>query len=148
MDRLLVSIYLVEILFALGFSVKRQKSLFTFESVCIILANSFLKNCQTCVKVQFLQRESKQTFPENLKFKKRYYHFQTEVVLQLLAAKFYYLRLKMVISFLRFEIFWESLFTFLWQKLHFDTSLTVLEKIICQNNAKGFKSKQTLLSFH
>ena len=60
----------------------------------------------------------------------------------------YYLRLKMVISFLRFEIFWESLFTFLLQKLHFDTSQTVLEKRISQNNAKGFKSKQTLLSFH
>ena len=34
----------------------------------------------------------------------------------------YYLCLKMVISFLKFDIFWESLFTFLWQKLHFDTS--------------------------
>ena len=32
------------------------------------------------VKVQFLQQESKQTFPENLKFKKRHYHFQMEVV--------------------------------------------------------------------
>ena len=60
---------------------KRQKSLFTFESFCIILANSFFKNCLTCVKVQFLQQESKQTFPENLKSKKRDYHFQTEVVL-------------------------------------------------------------------
>ena len=42
----------------------------------------------------------------------------------------YYLRLKMVMSFLRFEIYWESLFTFLLQKLHFDTSWTVLEKRI------------------
>ena len=58
---------------------KRQKSLFTFESFCIILANSFFKNCLTCVKVQFLQQESKQTF-ENLKSKKRDCHFQTEVV--------------------------------------------------------------------
>ena len=31
--------------------------------------NSFFKNCLTCVKVQFLQQESKQTFPENLKYK-------------------------------------------------------------------------------
>ena len=30
--------------------------------------------------MQFLQQESKQTFPENLKFKKRHYHFQMEVV--------------------------------------------------------------------
>ena len=37
-------------------------------------------------------------------------------------AKIYYLCLKMVISFPRFEIFWESLFTFLLQKLRFDTS--------------------------
>ena len=36
----------------------------------------------------------------------------------------YWLRLKMVISFLIFEIFWESLFTFLLQKLHFDTCKT------------------------
>ena len=62
---------------------KRQKSLFTVESICIILANSFFKNGLTCVKVQFLQPESKQTFPENLKFKKRDYHFQMEVVTQL-----------------------------------------------------------------
>ena len=75
-----MSISVVEIFFVIGFSVKRQKSLFTFESFCIILANSFFKNCQTCVKVQFLQQESKQTFPENLKSKKRDYHFQTEVV--------------------------------------------------------------------
>ena len=33
--------------------------------------------------MQFLQQESKQTFPENLKSKKRDYHFQTEVVLPL-----------------------------------------------------------------
>ena len=77
----LVSISVVEIFFVLVFSVKRHKSLFTFESFCIILANSFFKNCLTCVKVQFLQQESKQTFPENLKFKKRDYHLQTEVVL-------------------------------------------------------------------
>ena len=76
----LVSISVVEILFALAFSVKRQKSLFTFECFCINLANSFFKNCLTRVKVQFLQQESKQTFPENLKSKKRDYHFQTEVV--------------------------------------------------------------------
>ena len=56
----------------------------------------------------------------------------------------YYLHLKMVISFLKSEIFRESLFTFLLQKLHFDTSLTVLEKRISHNDAKGFKSKQTL----
>ena len=30
--------------------------------------------------MHFLQQESKQTFPENLKIKKRDYHFQTEVV--------------------------------------------------------------------
>ena len=42
---------------------------------------SFFKNFLPCVKVQFLQQESKQTFPENLKFEKRDYHFQTEVVL-------------------------------------------------------------------
>ena len=29
---------------------------------------------------QFLQQVSKQTFPENLKFNKRYYHFHMEVV--------------------------------------------------------------------
>ena len=63
-------------------------------------------------------------------------------------AVIYYLHLKMVMSFLKFEIFRESLFTFLLQKLHFDTSWTVLEKRISQNNAKRFKSKQTLLSFH
>ena len=33
-----------------------------------------------CVKGQFLQQESKQTFPENIKSRKRDYHFQTEVV--------------------------------------------------------------------
>ena len=77
----LVSISVVEIFLVPGFSMKRQKSLFTFESFCIILANSFFKNCLTCVKVQFLQQESKQIFPENIKFKKRDYHFQTEVVL-------------------------------------------------------------------
>ena len=62
-------------------------SLFTFESFCIILANSFFKNCLTCVKVQFLHQESKQTFPENLKFMKRDYHFQTEVVLHRAAER-------------------------------------------------------------
>ena len=62
----LVSVFVVEILFALLFSMKRQKSLSTFESIYIILANSFIKNCKTCVKVHFLQQESKQTFPENL----------------------------------------------------------------------------------
>ena len=71
---------MVSTVFVLAFSVKRQNSLSTFESFCIILAHSFFKNCLTCVKVQFLQQESKQTFPENLKFKKRDYHFQTEVV--------------------------------------------------------------------
>ena len=46
----------------------------------------------------------------------------------------YYLRLKMVISFLEIDIFRESLFsTFLLQKLHFDTSWTVLEKILSPN---------------
>ena len=76
-----MSISVAEIrIFALAFSEKRQKTLFTFESFCIILANSFFKNCLTCVKVQFLPQESKQTFPENLKSKKRDYHFQTEVV--------------------------------------------------------------------
>ena len=86
----LVSISVVKIFFVLGFSVKRQKSLFTFESFCIILANSFFKNCPTCVKVQFLQPESKQTFPENLKFKKRYSnHFQTDVVLFKFFSEFF-----------------------------------------------------------
>ena len=53
----------------------------TFESFCIILANSFFKNCLTCVKVQFFPQETKQTFPKNLKSKKRDYHFQTEVII-------------------------------------------------------------------
>ena len=77
---LLLTFCVVEIFFVLGFSVKRQKSLFTFESFCIILANSFFKNCLSCVKVHFLQQESKQTILENLKFVKRDYHFRTEVV--------------------------------------------------------------------
>ena len=75
-----MSISVVAILFVIGFSVRRQKSFFTSESVCIICANSFFKNCPNCVKLQFLQHESKQTFPENLRFEKRDYHFQTEVV--------------------------------------------------------------------
>jgi len=37
-----VSISVVEILFAQVFSVKRQQSLFTFQSFSIILENSFL----------------------------------------------------------------------------------------------------------
>ena len=75
----LVSISVVEIFFVLGFSVKRQKSLFTFESFCIILANSSFKSCLTCVKEQFLQQESKQTFPENPKFKKREPRYSTQI---------------------------------------------------------------------
>ena len=73
----LVSISVVEIFLILVFSVKRQKSLLTFESFCIILAISFFNYCLTCVKVQFLQQEGKQIFPENPTFKKRDYHFQT-----------------------------------------------------------------------
>ena len=46
----------------------------------------------------------------------------------------YYLRSKMVISFLKFAIFWESLFTFMLLKLHFDRSSTFLEKRTSQNN--------------
>ena len=44
-------------------------------------------NCLTSVKGQFLQPESKQTFPENLKFKKRDYNFQMEVVEYSLKTK-------------------------------------------------------------
>ena len=78
-----MSVFVVEILFlVLGFSGKRQKSLFTFESFCITLANYFFKNSQICFKVQFLRQESKQTFTENIKFKKRDYCFQTEVVIE------------------------------------------------------------------
>ena len=39
----------------------------------------------------------------------------------------YYLRLKMVVSFLKFGIFWESLLTFLLKKFLFDVSLKVLK---------------------
>ena len=52
------------------------------------------------------------------------------------TSAMYYLLLKMVMSFLEFEIFCESLFKFLLQKMHFDTSQTVLEKRIGQNIAK------------
>ena len=49
----LVLISVFEIFFILGFSVKRQKSLFTFESFCIILANSFFQElpnlCQSAI---------------------------------------------------------------------------------------------------
>ena len=47
------------------------------------LTDELVPNCVTCVKVQFLQQVSKQTFPENLKFEKIDYHFRTEVVLEI-----------------------------------------------------------------
>jgi len=66
----LVSTFVVEIFLVLGFSLKRQNSLITFEPFCIIF---FFKKNQTCVKVQFTQHENKQTIQENLRFIKRDY---------------------------------------------------------------------------
>ena len=80
----LVSISMVEIFSVLGFSVKRQKNLFTFEAFCIILANSFFNNCLTCVKCNFCNKKVNKL---SLKISnlRRDYHFQTEVDLNLLG---------------------------------------------------------------
>ena len=76
-----VSISVLEILFVQVFSGKRQQSLFTFHSFCIILVNSFLEElsnlCQSAIcinmKVNKLSQKISNSRKETIIFKRRQY---------------------------------------------------------------------------
>ena len=107
-----MSISVVEIFLFLHFMWKDKRVCLLLNPFALSWLILFFKNCLTCVKVQLLQQESKQTFTENLKFKKRDYHFQTEVVNDMYCiAAFYWfysnIFVKWVVSEMKVTQVWQ-----------------------------------------